>query len=113
MVSMAARECFAGAPGPSYLEIPRDILDREISVENAVIPESGNYRASTRSIGDPADIEKLAEMLVNTSMVRPAACCRRVIHTISTEPDAMHSTRPTSSSLSVHRLIFEWGTASD
>ena len=27
MVSMAARECFAGASGPAYLEIPRDILD--------------------------------------------------------------------------------------
>src|SRR6201993_5306156 len=26
MISMAARECFAGAPGPSYLEIPRDVL---------------------------------------------------------------------------------------
>src|SRR5687768_16781092 len=25
MISMAARECFAGAPGPSYLEIPRDV----------------------------------------------------------------------------------------
>ena len=27
MISMAARECFSGAYGPSYLEIPRDILD--------------------------------------------------------------------------------------
>ena len=30
MIAMAARECFAGAPGPSYLEIPRDVLDREV-----------------------------------------------------------------------------------
>ena len=29
MVAMAARESFNGAYGPSYLEIPRDILDRE------------------------------------------------------------------------------------
>jgi acetolactate synthase-1/2/3 large subunit len=64
MVSMAARECFAGAYGPSYLEIPRDILDREVPVEKAVIPVAGRYRASTRSIGDPADIEKLADLLV-------------------------------------------------
>jgi acetolactate synthase-1/2/3 large subunit len=27
MVSMAFRECFNGAPGPSFLEIPRDVLD--------------------------------------------------------------------------------------
>jgi len=64
MVSMAARECFNGAYGPSYLEIPRDILDREIPIEKAVIPEPGHYRASVKSIGDPADIEKLADILV-------------------------------------------------
>src|SRR5205809_5347390 len=27
MISMAFRQCYHGAPGPSYLEIPRDILD--------------------------------------------------------------------------------------
>jgi acetolactate synthase I/II/III large subunit len=66
MVSMAARECFAGAPGPSYLEIPRDVLDREIDAPKAVIPQPGHYRASTKSVGDPADIEKLADILVNS-----------------------------------------------
>jgi acetolactate synthase-1/2/3 large subunit len=70
MISMAVRECFNGAPGPSYLEIPRDILDREVPLDKAVIPEPGMYRASTRSIGDPADIEKLADILVNSE--RPA-----------------------------------------
>jgi len=70
MVSMAARECFAGAPGPSYLEIPRDILDGEVPVEKAVMPKAGGYRASTKSIGDPAAIEKLAEILVKSE--RPA-----------------------------------------
>ncbi len=65
MISMAARECFSGAYGPSYLEIPRDILDREIPLETAVLPEYGKYRASVQSIGDPADIEKLADLLVN------------------------------------------------
>ncbi len=70
MVSMAARECFAGAYGPSYLEIPRDILDREVPVEKAVIPVAGRYRASTKSIGDPADIETLADLL--TKADKPA-----------------------------------------
>ena len=65
MVSMAARECFNGAYGPSYLEIPRDVLDREVSIDNAIIPSPGSYRASDKSIGDPADIEKLAGLLVN------------------------------------------------
>src|SRR6202522_311271 len=70
MISMAAREAFNGATGPVYLEIPRDVLDREVDVSKAVIPQPGKYRASTRSVGDPRDIEKLADILVNAE--RPA-----------------------------------------
>ncbi len=70
MISMAARECFAGAYGPAYLEIPRDILDKEVHIDNAVIPKEGAYRASVRGTGDPNDIEKLADLLVNAE--RPA-----------------------------------------
>jgi len=66
MISMAARECFAGAPGPAYLEIPRDVLDREIDLNKAVVPQPGKYRASSKSVGDPADIERLADLLVNS-----------------------------------------------
>ncbi|MDB5841174.1 MAG: Acetolactate synthase large subunit [Herminiimonas sp.] len=64
MVSMAIRECFAGAPGPAYLEIPRDVLDREVDINRAVIPEPGGYRASVKTAGDAADIEKLADILL-------------------------------------------------
>jgi acetolactate synthase I/II/III large subunit len=70
MVSMAVREAFNGAPGPSYLEIPRDVLDREVDASKAVIPKPGHYRASTKSIGDPRDIERLADILVDSE--RPA-----------------------------------------
>jgi acetolactate synthase I/II/III large subunit len=70
MVSMAAREAFNGAPGPAYLEIPRDVLDREIDVTKAVIPQPGRYRASTKSVGDPQAVEALADLLVNSE--RPA-----------------------------------------
>lgn len=70
MISMAARECFAGAYGPSYLEIPRDVLDAEVPLDKAVVPERGHYRASLRSIGDPRDLEKLADILVKAE--RPA-----------------------------------------
>src|ERR1700730_15895817 len=70
MIAMAAREGFAGAYGPSYLEIPRDVLDREIDVSKAVLPKPGHYRASTKSSGDPRDIERLAGILVNAE--RPA-----------------------------------------
>jgi acetolactate synthase-1/2/3 large subunit len=70
MVSMAAREAFSGAPGPVYLEIPRDVLDREVDLTKAVVPQPGHYRASTRSLGDVRDIERLADLLVNAE--RPA-----------------------------------------
>src|ERR1700756_5126409 len=70
MVSMAAREAFNGAPGPVYLEIPRDVLDREVDRARAIIPKPGHYRASTRSPGDARDIEKLADLLVTSE--RPA-----------------------------------------
>jgi len=70
IISMAARESFNGAPGPSYIEIPRDVLDREIDVNKAVIPAPGKYRASTKSVGDLDSIQKLADILVNAE--RPA-----------------------------------------
>ena len=70
MVSMAARECFSGAYGPSYLEIPRDVLDREVPLDTATVPKPGAYRASVKSIGDPASIEKLADILMKSE--RPA-----------------------------------------
>src|ERR1700685_3741252 len=47
-IAMAAREAFNGAPGPAYLEIPRDVLDREVDLTKAVVPQPGKYRASTR-----------------------------------------------------------------
>ncbi len=70
MIAMAAREAFSGAYGPSYLEISRDVLDREVHIDKAVIPKPGHYRASVKSIGDPKDIERLADVLVNAE--RPA-----------------------------------------
>ncbi|MGH7917294.1 MAG: thiamine pyrophosphate-binding protein, partial [Candidatus Binataceae bacterium] len=64
MVSMAFRECYNGAPGPSFLEIPRDILDGTVELSTARIPHPGAYRASTKSAGDPAAVERLADILV-------------------------------------------------
>ncbi|MDN5917130.1 MAG: thiamine pyrophosphate-dependent enzyme [Pseudonocardia sp.] len=63
LVSMAFRECYAGAPGPSFLEIPRDVLDGRVPLEQARLPEVGHYRASRRALGDPAAIERLAELV--------------------------------------------------
>ena len=70
MVAMAFRESHNGAFGPSYLEIGRDILDAKVPLDKAVIPAPGHYRASTKSIGDPNSIERLADILVKAE--RPA-----------------------------------------
>lgn len=87
MISMAAREAFNGAPGPVYLEIPRDILDREVDATKAIIPRPGRYRASTHSIGDPSDIERLADLLVDSE--RPAILYGQQVWTSRAEREAV------------------------
>ncbi|MEV6632414.1 thiamine pyrophosphate-binding protein [Actinoplanes sp. NPDC051470] len=66
MVSMAFRECYNGAPGPSFLEIPRDVLDAEVKLADCTIPAPGRYRASTKSAGDPAAVEALAGLIARS-----------------------------------------------
>jgi acetolactate synthase-1/2/3 large subunit len=70
MISMAIREAHAGAPGPSYLEIPRDILDATVPARSARIPRAGHYRASTHTSADPRDVQRLADLLARAE--RPA-----------------------------------------
>jgi len=91
MIGMAAREAYNGAPGPAYLEIPRDILDREVPLEKAVIPQPGHYRASTKSIGDPADVEKLADLLVKAE--RPCILLGTQVWTVRGHQEAIDLVR--------------------
>ncbi|MFB9678036.1 thiamine pyrophosphate-binding protein [Streptosporangium vulgare] len=65
IVSMAFRECYHGAPGPSFLEIPRDVLDASVPISKARVPEAGRYRASVRQAGDPEAVERLADLLAH------------------------------------------------
>jgi acetolactate synthase I/II/III large subunit len=87
MVSMAAREAFNGAPGPVYLEIPRDVLDREVELAKAVVPKPGHYRASTRLLADTRDIEKLADILVDSE--RPAILYGQQVWTARAQEEAI------------------------
>ena len=70
MVAMAARECFAGAYGPSYLEIPRDVLDREIDIASAVLPQARPLSRLDQVGRRSARYRELADILVNAE--RPA-----------------------------------------
>jgi acetolactate synthase-1/2/3 large subunit len=91
MVSMAFRESMAGAPGPVYLEIGRDILDGHVPLDSAVLPEAGHYRASTKSIGDPADIERLADILIKAE--RPCVLLGSQVWTCRGADDAIEFAR--------------------
>ena len=91
MISMAARECFSGAYGPSYLEIPRDILDAEVQTTRVVVPKPGSYRSSVKSIGDPADIEKLADILAKAE--RPAVLLGQQVWSSRGHEDAINFVR--------------------
>ena len=91
MVSMAFRECYNGAPGPSFLEIPRDILDGSVPIEQATIPEAGQYRASTKSAGDPAAAESLADILVRAE--KPVVLLGSQVQTARATDDAIEFAR--------------------
>ncbi len=53
--------------GSVFSRDPADILDGSVDVAKARIPAPGRYRASSKSAGDPRDIEKLAEILSKSS----------------------------------------------
>ena len=63
MVSMGCREAWGGVPGPVNLEIPRDLLDRSIELQDCVIPAAGHYRFSCKVMRSPPEIEKLADLV--------------------------------------------------
>jgi acetolactate synthase-1/2/3 large subunit len=91
LVSMAFRECYAGAPGPAFLEIPRDVLDAKVPLAQARIPQPGRYRASTRGTGDSAGIERLADLLVRAE--KPCILLGNQVWTCRATDDAIQFVR--------------------
>jgi acetolactate synthase-1/2/3 large subunit len=61
MIGMAYRQAYSGRPGPSFLEIPRDVLDAEVREEDVVDP--GKYRTEGRMYGDVKLVESAARLL--------------------------------------------------
>jgi thiamine pyrophosphate-dependent acetolactate synthase large subunit-like protein len=74
---------------------PRDVLDGKVDLDKAVIPKAGHYRASTKSIGDPADIERLADILVNAE--RPAVLLGQQVWTAAAPTPRASSSRSSTS----------------
>ncbi len=62
-IAMAYRHAMDATPGPVYLEIPMDVLCISLVEENQVCyPEK--YRTDAVSFGDPALVERAADLLV-------------------------------------------------
>jgi acetolactate synthase-1/2/3 large subunit len=87
MVSMAFREAYHGSPGPVYLEIGRDVLDGKVAASRARVPRFGHYRASTRGLGDPADVERLADLLHDSR--KPVVLLGNQVRTCRATDDAV------------------------
>lgn len=60
-VGRAMAFCSTGRPGPVYLEIPRDLMEKEIDASEAEFQET--YRTGSVPMGNSADIEAAAKML--------------------------------------------------
>ncbi len=87
MVSMAFRETRNGSFGPSFLEIPRDILDSSIPMSKAVLPEAGKYSASSKTLADPVDVQKAADIISNAE--RPCILLGQQVWTCQSTKDAI------------------------
>lgn len=60
-ISIAFREATSGMPGPAFLDLPRNILEEEISLEEAVLPD--RYRSIARPWGDPSLVAEAVSRL--------------------------------------------------
>lgn len=60
-ISIAFREATSGMPGPTFVNLPENVLDNEIKVEDVVSPD--HYRSAARPYGDPSLVAKAVSML--------------------------------------------------
>ena len=60
-VGRALAYCSTGRPGPVYLEIPRDLMDKEVLAADVEFQQT--YRTAAVPAGDPAVVEAAAKML--------------------------------------------------
>jgi acetolactate synthase-1/2/3 large subunit len=91
MVSMAFRETRNGAYGPSFLEIPRDVLDTSIPLSKAVLPQAGKYSASSKTLADPVDIQKAADIISKAE--RPCILLGQQVWTCQSNEEAVDFVR--------------------
>ena len=91
MVSMAFRETRNGSYGPSFLEIPRDVLDTSVPLSKAILPQAGKYSASPKTLADPVDIQKAADMISKAE--RPCILLGQQVWTCQSSEEAVEFVR--------------------
>src|SRR5207237_6311324 len=75
-LAKAFRTRLTGRPGPVFLEVPWDVLSN--GVEEGECPLPVSYRTRARQPGDPAYVERAAQLLGSAS--RPVVIAGSSIH---------------------------------
>ncbi len=60
-VGRAVAQCTTGRPGPVYLEIPRDLMEQEVDLDQVEFQDT--YRTGSAPMGNPVDIEAAARLI--------------------------------------------------
>ena len=68
-IAVAFRNMMGNVPGPVYVELPMDVLEVR-KVDEEIVKYPARSRTNARFFGEPAEIEKAAELLINAE--RPA-----------------------------------------
>src|SRR3989475_12293171 len=75
-LAKAFRTMLTGRPGPVFLEVPWDVLSNGVDESEYPLPVS--YRTRARQPGDPAYVERAAQLLGSAS--RPAQIAGSSVH---------------------------------
>lgn len=63
LVALAVRQALDGAPGPVYLDMPGDVLYREVDEDSIQYPDAAQVMTRHRPAGDPAQVEAAIALL--------------------------------------------------
>ena len=70
MMRAAFRAAMTGRPGPAYLAIPDELLLEKIDADHLPpIHPATRYRVTNMGAGDPASIERAADLLANAKRI--------------------------------------------
>ena len=63
LVATAAREATNGCPGPVYLDVPGDVLYKQVEEDDVLYPDAAEVARRSRPTGDPDLVKAAVELL--------------------------------------------------